>query len=113
MALSARSSALVLALSVAAVLLGTPTLWYMLQQGAGSLVYADCRLASPPWGALAGLAVTMGCVGLGLAAWRTAHRPEATPAQQFLARAGCGVAGIFTLGSLAVTAALALVPPCA
>jgi hypothetical protein len=113
MAVSARRSAFALALAVAAGLLGAPLLWYLFQQAAGAAVYADCRLAAPPWGAAAGLGFTAACVSLAFLSWRTARKPEATPTQQFLARVGYGVAGVFSLGSLALTAALTLVPPCA
>jgi hypothetical protein len=97
---------------VAAALLGAPVLWFAFQQAAGGVVYADCRLAAPPWGLAAGLAVTAVSAALAWHALRTTRSPQATPAQKFLATVGYGAAGVFVLGALAVTAALALVPAC-
>jgi hypothetical protein len=102
----------VVSLLVATGVFAAPLAWYVLQQGAGGLVYARCDLAAPPWAALAGAAVTLACAGLAVLSRRVGRRTGLTPAQAFLLRVGCGCAIIFTLGSIALTAALALERPC-
>lgn len=89
-----------------------PATWFVVQQGAGGVVYFACERRAQSAGAL--LAV----FGVGVCAWAAGFgwrrvQAAASPGANFAAQMVLGLAAIFMLADLVTLAAVGLVPPCA
>jgi hypothetical protein len=90
-------------------LLLPPFSWFLFEQGLSAVLHADCSLWAV--GLLWSLFGLAGCaIGLALA-WPL-RRAAPDPADPWLARLACVVAGFFTLAILYQTLAILIVPAC-
>ena len=90
----------------------SPLAWIGAQQGMADLDRLACHTAGPPLGPLIGLAAAVVCGLCGWLSW-SANDPGLHGLKRFLILASAGTAAVFAAGTLLLTFASLVIPPCA